>query len=323
MKPTSLQHGDEIRVIAPSKSLAIIEKDAREIAAKRLEMLGFRVSFGRRAEERDEFDSSSVEARLADLHEAFHDPNVKGVLAATGGFNANQLLAGLDYKLIQQNPKIFCGYSDITALANAIYAKTGLITYSGPNFSSFGMMNGFEYTLEHFQKCLMDGLPFELSPSSEWSDDSWYRDQQNRRFFPNGGYEAIRYGSGAGRIVGGNLCTLNLLQGTPYMPSLDGAILFLEDDHEVTPETFDRDLQSLLHVPDSNGIRGLVIGRFQRASGMTVEKLQTIIASKPELNHIPVIANADFGHTTPIFTFPIGGYARLEAAPERVQLWIE
>jgi len=247
---------------------------------------------------------------------------VKAILTVIGGFNSNQLLRYLDYELIRQNPKILCGYSDITALANAIYAKTGMITYSGPHFSTFGMEKGFDYILDYFQRCLMSEAPFEVASSSEWSDDAWYYDQENRIFIANEGYLAIQEGEAEGTIIGGNLCTLNLLHGTEYMPSLQGAILFLEDDYVVDPPTFDRDLQSLLHQPGFTQVKGIVIGRFQKESNMTQEKLLQIIATKQELQGIPVLAQADFGHTTPMFTFPIGGSASLSVKKTGSRLMI-
>ncbi|WP_134686421.1 S66 family peptidase [Brevibacillus migulae] len=322
MIPAKLQKGDEIRIVAPSRSLDIIGAKERERATRRLEALGFHVSFGRHVQERDLFDSSSIEHRVADLHDAFSDPKVKAILTVIGGFNSNQLLRYLDYELIRQNPKILCGYSDITALANAIYAKTGMITYSGPHFSTFGMEKGFDYILDYFQRCLMSEEPIELATSSAWSDDAWYFDQENRTFIPNEGYLAIQEGEGEGTIIGGNLCTLNLLQGTEYMPSLAGAILFLEDDYVVDAPTFDRDLQSLLHQPGFSEVKGIVIGRFQQESNMTQEKLLQIIATKQELRGIPVLAQADFGHTTPMFTFPIGGSASLSVKKSGSSLMI-
>lgn len=322
MKPAKLQPGDQVRVVAPSKSLAIIEQPVREVALKRFNELGLAVTFSRHAEEMDEFGSSSIASRLQDLHEAFADPQVKAVFAVIGGFNSNQLLGYLDYDLIKRNPKILCGYSDTTALANAIYAKTGLITYSGPSFSSFGMEKGLSYTLDYVQKCLMADAAFEIEASSEWSDDPWYADQENRTFYPNQGFFPIQEGEVEGVIIGGNLCTLNLLQGTPYMPSLQDSILFLEDDYEVSPETFDRDLQSFIHQPQFAEVKAVVIGRFQTASRMTREKLQRIVQTKRELQHIPVVAEADFGHTTPFFTFPIGGRAKLSVTDKQVNLTI-
>jgi muramoyltetrapeptide carboxypeptidase LdcA involved in peptidoglycan recycling len=322
MFPPKLLPGDEIRVIAPAASLAIITTALREIALQNLAKLGLRVSYGKNSEEMDEFGSSSIAGRVADIHEAFADPHVKGILSAIGGYNSNQILRYLDYDLIAANPKVLCGFSDITALSAAIYAKTGLVTYSGPHFSTFGMKKGLEYTVETFRKCLVETAPFTVEPSSHWSDDPWYRDQENRTFIPSDGCLVVNPGQAEGMLLGGNLCTLNLLQGTEYMPSLAGSILLVEDDDESRPLTFDRDLQSLMHLPDFGGVQGMMIGRFQHASEMSNEKLVKIIQSKQELAKIPVVANGDFGHTTPQFTFPIGGKGILEANDGNVRFQI-
>ncbi|SDW27061.1 Muramoyltetrapeptide carboxypeptidase LdcA (peptidoglycan recycling) [Marininema mesophilum] len=318
-----LAPGDEVRVVAPSRSLGIIAQDVREIARHRLEHLGLRVTFSDHVEEMDEFHSSSVRSRLQDLHEAFADPNVKGILTVIGGFNSNQLLSGLDFSLIRKNPKIFCGYSDTTALQNAILAKAGVVTYSGPAFSSFGMKKGFDYTLAYFCKCVMETAPFSIEEAPTWSDDEWYLDQKNRQFDPTTGWLSLSPGEAQGRIVGGNLCTLNLLLGTEYMPDLRNTILFLEDDYLSSPEIWDRNLQALLHQPSFNKVRGVVIGRFQRESQMSHEFLKKIHNTKPELHPIPVVANVDFGHTTPFITYPIGGVARLTVTEEGAQVIID
>ena len=309
-------------MIAPATSLDIIESTIREIALNNLSVLRLQVSYGKNCEECDEFNSSSVVSRIADLHEAFATPQVKGILSAIGGFTSNQLLRYIDYDLIRANPKVLCGFSDITALGTAIYAKTGLVTYSGPHFSTFGMEKGLEYTLEYFKKCLMDTEPFVVEPSSDWSDDSWHQDQQNRNFIPNDGFQVVNEGQAEGTLLGGNLCTLNLLQGTEYMPPLAESIFLLEDDDESKPRTFDRDLQSLIHQPGFKGVKGIVIGRFQRESRMEPEKLVKLIRSKHELTSIPIVVNADFGHTTPQFTFPIGGKGRLVARHGKVSFTI-
>lgn len=314
MIPEKLKIGDEIRIIAPSSSLGIISQKNRELAVKKLNELGFKVSFSKNAEEIDEFDSSSIGSRVADLHEAFADKNVKGILTAIGGFNINQILKYLDYDLIKNNPKILCGYSDITALNNAIYKKAELVNYSGPHFSSFGMIKGIDYTVEYFKKCLMEDSPFKVLASEEWSDDAWYLDQENREFMKNEGYFPINEGEAEGKIIGGNLCTLNLLQGTEFMPSLKDTILFIEDDDtagELFDLEFDRNLQSLIHQPDFSGVKGIILGRFQRSGNVDKDRLIKMIKTKKELDNIPVVAGFDFGHTCPLFTFPIGGTARL------------
>jgi muramoyltetrapeptide carboxypeptidase len=320
--PPKLRPGSSVRVIAPSRSLAMIGAETRAEADKKLSALGLQVSFGEHAEERDEFVSSPVAARLADLHAAFADPDVDGILTVIGGFNSNQLLAGIDYPLVAGHPKVLCGFSDITALSNALYARAGLVGYSGPHYSSFGMKHHFGYTKAGFVACVMNGDPFGLAPSPTWSDDEWYLDQEDRHLETGTGWWVLQEGEAAGTIVGGNLCTLNLLQGTPYMPSLDGAVVFAEDDYRVEPPDFDRDLVSLLQQPAFTGVTGLVIGRFQKATGMTRELLTRIVAGKPELAGLPVIANVDFGHTTPTMTFPVGGTVEVRADRSGPQLRI-
>lgn len=314
--PEKLKKGDEIRVIAPARSLSMINEETRSIANKYLEELGLKVSFSKNCEVQDEFNSSSIEERINDLHEAFSDKNVKGILTVIGGYNSNQLLNYIDYDLIKNNPKILCGYSDITALSNAIYKKTGLSTYSGPHYSTFGMKKGIEYTVEYFKKCLFTDKDFEINPSSQWSDELWFLDQENRTFYKNSGYKVMNKGKASGKIIGGNLCTLNLLQGTEFMPDLTDTILFIEDTALTFAENFDRDLQSLIHQPNFKKVKGIILGRFQIVSKMEEEKLFKIIKSKKELEKIPVVSNVDFGHTTPHITFPIGGYAELFADEE-------
>lgn len=319
-----LKAGDEVRVIAPSTSLALISNETRQNALNFLQKeLGLQVTFSNHCEEKDAFLSSSIISRVSDLHEAFEDENVKAVLTVLGGYNCNQLLDHLDYDLIRKHPKILCGYSDITALSNAIYQKTGLPTFSGPHFSTFGCLRGMEYTVDYFKKCLMSEDCFAIAPSSTWSDDQWYLDQNNRTFFQNvDEMFVINQGRAEGTVVGGNLCTLNLLHGTEYMPSLNNTILFIEDDYLVFPEIFDRDLHSLTMQPEFSMVQGIVIGRFQQASRMTLPILVEICQRKKALTNIPILANADFGHTMPIFTFPIGGKAKISAS-EKSSLLLE
>lgn len=137
--PAKLTLGDEIRVIAPSRSAQVLKVEMVEQTKIILEKLGFRVSFGAHIFECDLQHSSSIMHRVADIHEAFRDPQVKAILTVIGGYNCNEVLPYLDYQMIAENPKILCGFSDITALATAITTKCDFITYSGPHFSSFRM----------------------------------------------------------------------------------------------------------------------------------------------------------------------------------------
>jgi len=325
MKPTfpnKLKNGDKVMVIAPSDSLTLISDEVKLIAAERFAQLGLEVCFAKNVLELNEFDSSSIQSRVDDLHEAFLDKSVQGVFTAFGGYNCNQLLRYLDWELIQANPKVFIGFSDTTALQNAIFAKTGLVTYSGPSYARFGQKLYFDYTLDYFKKCVFTEEMFQVLPSKSWSDDWWFKDQEKRTVLENKGWLAINNGEASGVIIGANLSTFNLLQGTEYLPDISDSILFLEDDSESKIGNFDRDLQSLIHLPHFNTVRGLVIGRFQNGSEAKTEQLITVIKSKKELDHMPVLADVDFGHTDPMFTFPIGGEVQMSVSDVHAALTI-
>jgi len=315
-----LSSGDEVRIIAPSFSGSLIPEDVWILAKSRLEGLGFKVTFGKDVKEMDLMESSSIEHRLEDLHGAFADKNVKGVICAMGGYNSNFLLDKIDWKLLKDNPKFFGGMSDITVLCNAIYKMTGQKTYQMPNYRNFGQKLGFEYTLDYFKKVAMTGDVVEVFPSVEWSDDKWVKKQDRRKFITNEGWWVISEGGASGTAVGGNLCSLNLLQGTKYMPSIEGKILFIEDDSMSTAGEFSRNLRSLMHLPGANTIKALVFGRFQKKTKMTKRKLELIIADIEELNNKPVLGNVDFGHTDPKITWVVGGEADLVVGKDRSKL---
>ena len=125
--PQKLKKGDKVMIVAPARGLKLIGQDVRKIALDRLNSLGLEVVFAPNTtdENWDYMGSTSVEKRVADIHEAFKDKSGKAIFTVIGGFNSNQMLKYLDYDLIKQNPKIFCGFSDITAISNAIKEKTG------------------------------------------------------------------------------------------------------------------------------------------------------------------------------------------------------
>lgn len=322
IKPKKITKGSHIRVIAPARSLGLLSEDLRKNIINRIEKFGFTLSFGKHVNEEDEFNSSSVESRIEDLHDAFLDSSVDAILSVIGGYNSNQLLQYIDYDMIAKNPKILCGFSDITAIANAITAKTGMLTYLGPHFSSWGMEKGFGYSMSSFEKCCMQNESFELISSDDWSDDPWYIDQEKRKFIKNDGYWIINQGHAIGRIVGGHVRCLNSLQGTQYWNSLSDSILILEEDAEINPALFDRQLQSLIHQADFRGVRGILIGRFQKETNMTEHLLRKIIETKKELTNIPIIANVDFGHTAPLATMPIGGSLEILSNDKNISIKI-
>ena len=310
--PPKLRPGDTVRVIAPAQSRSLImEHDNTRWINQRFTAMGLQLTFGEHVDEDDRFRSSSIDSRVADLHAAFADPGVHGILTVIGGFNSNELLPHLDWDLIARHPKVLCGYSDITALSNAILTRADLITYSGPHWSTFGMRDHFEPIGQWFHAAVMQDGPITLHPSQNWTDDLWFLDQDHRTVESNRGSLPIRSGTAAGRIVGGNLATLNLLQGTAYMPSLEDAILFVEEEGDVVAGEFARNFTSLLQLPGAEDLAGLAIGRFQRSSMISDEDLREIVDRQPALRDKPIVAGLDFGHTYPMITFPIGGQAEL------------
>ena len=245
--PSPLQSGDTIMVIAPSSPSTYIRENVMQVAKQRFDDLGLHAVFAPNFHS-DLFISTpeSIQNRVDDIHTAFADKTVKGIFTILGGYHCNQLLDLLDFDLIKNNPKVFCGFSDITALNNAILAQTGLVTFCGPHYSSFGMLHGFDFTMDAFKKAIMHDGDFNISVSTEWSDDPWYRDQENRTFIKNAGAVVMHDGTAHGHLIGGNLSTFALLQGTKYMPSdFDDIILFIEDDSESSEDTFIRQLNGV------------------------------------------------------------------------------
>ncbi|MCG7533585.1 S66 peptidase family protein [Pseudoalteromonas sp. OOF1S-7] len=311
------------RIVSPSRSADILSEETTAIAIETLAGLNIHCDFAAHYTHQAVTNTQLIQDKAKDLNDAYADPEVALILSAIGGHNANRILDQLDWETIRAHRKPLCGYSDITVLLNAIYAKTGQVTYLGPHFSSFGMQRGFEYTLRHFERALFEGTEYALDVSAAWSDDLWFIDQTRRTFFDNAGPVIVNQGACTGTILGGNLCSFNLLQGTQYMPDLTGAVLFLEEDNllgELTLTEFERNLQSLLSHQGAERIHGLMLGRFQTDSKIQLNDLIELLSSFEQLNHCPVVCNLDFGHTTPIFTVPIGGQCKVNAIGETVTI---
>ncbi len=165
---------------------------------------------------------------------------------------------------------------------------------------------------EYFKKMAMANSEVPVLPSEKWSDDKWTKNQEKRKFIHNNGWWRLSDGRVVGKVVGGNLCSLNLLQGTKYMPIIGEKILFIEDDSMSTAGEFSRNLRSLMCIDGAKEIIGLVLGRFQKKTEMSRKKLELIVAQIPELDGKPVLANVDFGHTDPKISWCVGGEADLE-----------
>lgn len=304
-----LKKGDHIRVVSPSSSIERIGGVEANVAAKeKLEALGFRLSFSEHYFENDIFDSAPIASRVADLEAAFANETVDAILTTIGGFNCNELLPYLDFDLIAQNPKIFCGYSDTTALLNAIYAKTGIQTYMGPSYSSFKMREGQDYQTQAWLNAVTQDS-FTLEPSEEWSSDAWYIPDAPRTFFPTD-WKVYNPGQASGVAIGGNLSTFALLHSTEFAPKPDKYILFLEEAEEDHYVEFTRHFAALLQVyPNPQAV---LIGRFPKETEMTEEILLTILDKHPILKKVPVLYDLDFAHTQPLFTITIGGQVEID-----------
>lgn len=308
-----LSTGDEIRVIAPSfGKLQTKENRKIERAKERLENLGFKVSFGKYLNEDFHLGTARAQSRAKDFNEAYADKNVKAVMALNGGWSANEILPLIDWEIVQENPKPLIGYSDITVLLNAIYAKTGIGGYLGPNYLTLGNMTSWQYTLDNLQALLSQNYPISLKRSKEWGSKPSER-------FKTKAWKVLQPGKAEASLIGGNLGTFYLLQGTEYQPKFNSPfILVVEDDDESgksTTREFSRRLESILQLPNvRTNIQGLLIGRFQPYSRVSDKDLARLIKSK-RLANIPVIADMDFGHNSPTLTLPIGGKIRLDTSP--------
>ena len=310
---------NEVRIIAPSSSGRSSQKRLYERAQERLETLGYKVTFGKYINHKFHQGTAKAEDRARDFNDAYLDTNVVAVMAMHGGWAVNEILPYIRWDIIRNNPKPLIGSSDITALLNAIYAKTSNINYLGPNFVTIGYMRSWQYTLTSLDNALQ-GLNIEPVKSRLWGVG---KNKKSHRTKP---WKVIQPGNCNSTLLGGNAGTFYLLQGTEYQPKLNkNFVLAFEDDDQsgkYTAPEFSRRFESLLQLPGAReNIRGMLIGRFQPNSKVTDKELESIILSK-QLGDIPVVSGIDFGHTLPMLTLPIGGMVSISASLNKVSLHI-
>lgn len=317
--PKKLKVGDQIRVISLSSSIDRVGGFENNLIAKvRLEAMGFHVTFGQHIHDNDEFYSSSINARVMDLHAAFLDKQVAAVLTTIGGLNSNELLPYIDWDIIRNNPKPFIGYSDITSLHNAIRAKTGLMTYYGPCYSSF-KMDALQLYQTNAWFLALTKTSYELLPSDVWTSDPWFDKTKARKPLSNQ-WRIFQHGSAQGIITGGNIQTYYLQAGTTFFPQVLNPIVFVEEAEGGQPLEFSRELAQIMQIhPD---LKALVIGRFPIENNMTESALHMILHKFPKLRQVPVIYGVDFGHTQPIFTMPLGGEVLIDATTDTPKITI-
>jgi len=294
IKPAALRTGDTIGLIAP----AGIVYDPLEFERMKqvLNAMGLKVRFGRHVRNRYGYLAGRDKERVEDLNDFFEDPSIDGIMAVRGGWGSNRILADVNFSAIRQNPKLFCGFSDITSLHLAILHKCNLVTFHGPN----GMSDWTIYTQKNFQSIVFGGVqpPFEfLVPQGD-------RDV----------FQVIVPGLAKGPLIGGNLTLVTSLIGTPYMPNLKGAILFLEDIGEEIYR-IDRMFSQLALSGILEQLNGLVFGRCTdcKPGNRPSLTLREVLTGYLAPHGIPSFYGARISHEPDNLTIPIGMEAELEA----------
>lgn len=301
VKPNRLRGGDVVGLIAPA-GYADDEEYSR--AVQNLESLGFKVKPGKNVRKRYLYLGGTDQERADDIHWAFSDKEVKAVWCLRGGYGITRLLPLLNFGLIRKNPKIVIGYSDITALLVAIHQNTGLVTFHGPGGSS----TLSDYTKEHVVNVLTNpAAPYkiELSANNRANESPAFKTQ------------TITKGKARGKLTGGNLTLLSVMNGTPFqLKDTKGKILFIEDVNE-PPYKVDRMLTQLGQAFDMRQLAGIACGVFTESRRRTEPETPqtneppettTIEVIKDRLGNlgIPVIYGLSFGHIRDQFTLPIG-----------------
>jgi muramoyltetrapeptide carboxypeptidase len=307
IKPKRLSAGDTVGIVAPAS--ATFNTLDLQIARESLEALGLKVQVGRHVLDRHGYLAGSDQDRAADINRFFADPDVRAVLPLRGGWGASRVLPSLDYDAIRRNPKIVLGYSDITALHMAIAAKTGLVTFHGPN----GMGRWDEFSVNWVRRVLFDGEAVTLENLHEKGD--FLVQTENR-------VQTITPGTARGRIFGGNLTVLTAIIGSPYVPDFEGAILFVEDVGEDIYR-IDRMLTTLKLAGILGRLRGFVWGtcsECEPGSGFGSLTFEEVFADHIAPLKIPAWQGAMIGHRTPQFTIPEGVEVEIDASAGRIRM---
>ena len=317
--------GDTVAIVSPSAPAFGRFPHRGERGTAYLESLGLRVRPMRHAASVDGWVSAPPEARAADLHEAFADPEVAVVLCAIGGNHSNQVLPHLDFDLIRANPKIFQGYSDMTVLHWAIGQETGLSTFYGP--ALVPELGEFPEVLPLTDRFLRDAWfgaePLRYEPASEWTDEllDWNRQldlTRPRALQRSEGWLTIRGGVAEGPLLGGCLETICWhLEGSAYWPEFGGAILMLESSEEMpSPAHVDSYLTDLEQLGVLDSIAGLIYARPYGYSEAEREALWRVLDAHVRC---PTLADVDCGHADPMLTLPLRQRVELDAAARTLE----
>lgn len=324
--PKKLQKGDLISIISPSAGLGNLFPHRIKAGIRALEHMGFRVKIEQNALKRNGWVSGSIEERATDIHSAFSDPEVKGIVCSIGGDHSNQLLKYLDFNLIRNNPKIFVGYSDISVLHYAIYTHAHLRTFYGPCLiSEFGEYPEVDdYTKKSFEETLMNGTFGEIYSSETWTDEflDWFNNENHtkkRTLYPSKGYEWWKAGRASGNILGGCVPSINHVLGTAYWIDPQNSLFFI-DIPEGNPwesmsiAAIDSFFADLDNADVFKNITGLIIGRPYRFSEELDDELKKIVLRYTRLYTYPILYNVNIGHCSPSITLPFGVLAEIDSS---------
>lgn len=307
VRPKALRPGAKVALVSPASPGA--EAESTVIAEEVVASLGLVPKRMPAAARQTMYLAGTDEERAADLNAAFRDPAIDAIWCIRGGYGSGRLLPLLDWTAIRENPKPLLGFSDITALLNGIYAKTGLVTFHAPTCSE----NFSDYTLAEMKKVLFTPEPAGVvaaAPPSEPKEGFVDREDRLRRIAP---------GTGRGRLVGGNISVFSMLVGTPWEPPLEGSILFLEEVGE-EPYRIDRWLTHLLLTGKLTRCAGIVFGKFKdcgpadKGSFQGTWTWQEVVADRFGRLGVPILAGLRFGHVADKATFPVGVLAELDVA---------
>ncbi len=300
IKPKRLKQGDLIGLAAPA---SFIDDKELEEAVKNVEKLGFKAKYNDNILDRSGYLAGSDEHRANEINNLFEDKEVKGIFCIRGGYGTPRIAKMLNYSTIKRNPKVICGYSDITSLLYSIYSQTGLVCFHGPVATS--TFNDF--SVNYFVKTLMEPQD-KLELISAENEDFSITDYQRY---------VINEGIVEGLLVGGNLSLVVNHIGTKYDIDLKGKILFLEEINE-EPYRIDRMLTQLINADKFNGIAGIALGVFRKCEVKKVDPsfsisftLKEVLLDRLKALNVPTVYGLSFGHITNKFTLPFGINAKL------------
>lgn len=328
MKASRIKGKAAIGVCSPSFPISAVEPIRYERGIKYLENKGFQVKNGLLYKKKDFYRSGTIKERAEEFNNLLYDENIQIIMTSIGGNNTNSILPYIDYEYIKKHPKIIIGFSDITALLLAIYAKTGLVTFYGPDIaSSFGELPPFaDWTFESFNS-FVNGIsvPYNYEMPIAWTDEfiDWSEQDRSKEQYSNQ-WVCVKQGTCQGRLIGGNLNTMEGFFGTEYMPVINkGDILFIEDA-EKDAYTIERSFSLLKLAGVFDKVSGIILGKHEKFDDNgTGRKPYEILLEVIGDTSVPILADFDCCHTHPMLTMPIGCEVRLDATNKKITLMEE